>query len=497
MEVEMKTYVIVFLIIYAAAMIWLGFLGRKKSKMMKDFALAGTAFGGVLAGLSIFASWMSASTFMGVPALFNKWGWPAFAQACGVALGAPLAILFTVTRIRKYSQKLGSLTFPDLIADRYDSEIIRLVINFLVIMMYLMFMVAQLKATGLIFKEGVGLKYETAVFLGLAIVFLYIVMGGMWASLITDNVQAIAMMLAVVVLLPAGLIAVGGFDGLYNGLAKINQNYVTFTEPKFWHGGTVAIQPFFWFLCIFALPYTMNRCMVLKGVKEVKRFILAFWVGNTLGMVFMISGGVVRVLYPEMKTPDAASIYLAARVLPPLAAAFILMGIFAASMSSVDSILHAAGAAIGNDVYRKVIVPWTGGNPEDPRVDRIAVIISRVAVFGFCVIPLYIALTKPPAMLSLFMYGAIGFVSATSVSPLLLGLFWKGGTRIGVYCSMGVGFFMYLYLWKVVGMVLYISSPIAVVTSGVVLVVVSLIERTFGAPTLPRNKVALVFSEKE
>jgi SSS family transporter len=497
MEVNMKTYVIVFLIIYAAVMIWLGYIGRKKSKALKDFALAGTAFGGVLSGLSIFASWQSASTFMGVPAFFNKWGWPAFAQACGVCLGAPLAILFTVTRIRKYSEKLGSLTFPDLIADRYNSEIIRLVINFLVIMMYIMFMVAQLKASGLIFKEGIGLKYETAVFLGLAITFLYIVMGGMWASLITDNIQAIAMILTVVVLLPAGLIAVGGFDGLYNGLAKISPNFVSFTEPTFWHWGTVAIQPFFWFLVIFALPYTMNRCMVLKGVKEVKKFVLAFWVGNTLGMFFMISGGVVKVLYPEMKTPDAASIYLAARVLPTAIAGFILMGIFAASMSSVDSILHAAGAAIGNDIYRKIIVPWTGGNKEDPRVDRIAVIVSRVAVFAFCVIPLYIALTKPPAMLSLFMYGAIGFVSATTIAPLLLGLFWRGGTRIGVYCSMGVGFFLYLYLWKVVKMVLYISCPIAVVVGGVVLVVVSLIERSFGAPTLPRDKVALVFSEKE
>ena len=62
---------------------------------------------------------------------------------------------------------------------------------------------------------------------------------------------------------------------------------------------------------------------------------------------------------------------------------------------------------------------------------------------------------------------------------------------------MGVGFFLYLYLWKVVGMVLYPSCPIAVVTSGVVLVVVSLIEGTFGASTLPREKVALIFSEKE
>ena len=62
---------------------------------------------------------------------------------------------------------------------------------------------------------------------------------------------------------------------------------------------------------------------------------------------------------------------------------------------------------------------------------------------------------------------------------------------------MVVGFFMYLYLWKSVGMVLYISAPIAVVSSGVVIVIVSLIERTFGAPSLPREKVALVFSEKE
>src|SRR5690625_1079950 len=123
-------------------MLFLGFVGRKYANDLHGFTLASSKIGGILAGLSIFASWMSASTFMGVPAFFYQWGWPSFALAVSAAFAAPTALILTIRKLREHAYKMEAFTYTDLIALRYDSRLIRIIVTILSIVLFTSIMIA-------------------------------------------------------------------------------------------------------------------------------------------------------------------------------------------------------------------------------------------------------------------------------------------------------------------------------------------------------------------
>src|SRR5690606_36566644 len=98
------------------------------------------------------------------------------------------------------------------------------------------------------------------------------------------------MVLTVLILLPVGLIAVGGINGLYEGLKSYGESFVSFAEPTFWTPVTNSFQPLYWGLLIFAFPYVMNRIFILKSSKEYRGFLLTFWASNAIGIFFIIAG---------------------------------------------------------------------------------------------------------------------------------------------------------------------------------------------------------------
>lgn len=473
--VSFATAVIIGIAIYSVVLLGIGLYSRGKATDIKGFTIADANIGGFLAGFSIFASWMSASTFMGVPAFFYQWGWPSFAQTVGVVGGVPIALLFIAKRVKRLGDQLSVYTLPELMEERFQSKTVLGIISFVTIGMYLAFMIAQLKAAGLIFKTGIGISYANGVLLGVALAALYILFGGMWASIVTDNLQAVAMVLVVVIALPISLLEVGGFGGMTAQLAEIDPTMVQFTEPTFWTADTVLIQPIFWAAYMFALPYTMNRILTLRGTDEIKKFVLSFWVGNTLGMFWIVSGGVARVLNPNV-TPDSASLWLIKNVLPTSIGVLLLIGIFAAMMSSVDSLLQAAGSTVGNDIYRKIVIPLRGGDPNSERADHHSTILSKAGVILFTVIPAYAAIYNTPEYLSLFMYGATGWVAAVLVAPLLIGIYWEKATTYGVIGGMLVGTVVYLGATTYTSFTLYMNVPISILANAVVLVGITRLE---------------------
>lgn len=488
--VSFTSVVIIGIAIYSIILVGIGLYSRGKATDIKGFTIADGNIGGFLAGFSIFASWMSASTFMGVPAFFYEWGWPSFAQTVGVVAGVPIALLFIAKPMKRLGDQLDAYTLPELIEERFQSKVILGIVSFVTIAMYLAFMIAQLKAAGLIFKIGIGVSYANGVLLGIALAALYILFGGMWASIITDNLQAIAMILVVIVALPLLLVEVGGFEGMTAQLANIDPTMVQFTEPTFWTADTVLIQPIYWATYMFALPYTMNRILTLRGTGELKKFILSFWVGNTLGMFWIISGGVARILNPNL-VADSASLWLIKNMLPTYIGAFLLIGIFAAMMSSVDSLLQAAGSTIGNDIYRKLAVPLLGEDPQSDRADHRATILSKVGVLLFAVVPAYAAIYRTPELLSLFMYGATGLVAGVLVAPLVIGIYWDRATTYSVIAGMLVGATVYLALITYTDVTLYVNAPISSLANAVTLVVVTKLEYWLSdEPSIPDGLAA-------
>lgn len=483
--VSFANAVLIGIAVYSLVLLGIGLYGRGKATNIKGFTIADSNIGGFLAGFSIFASWMSASTFMGVPAFFYQWGWPAFAQTVAVVAFVPIALLFIAKHIKRLGDELDAYTLPELIEERFQSKTILALVTIVTIAMYLAFMIAQLKAAGLIFETGIGVSYTNGVLIGVALAAVYILFGGMWASIITDNLQAITMVLVVLVALPILLMEVGGFGSMTAQLAEIDSTMVQYTEPTYWSTDTVLSQPIYWMAYMFALPYTMNRILTLRGTQEIKKFVVSFWIGNTLGMFWIVSGGAARVLNPNLAA-DAASLWLIKNLLPTWIGALLLIGIFAAMMSSVDSLLQAAGSTVGNDLYRKIVAPLRGRNPKSDFVDRRATLISKVGVLVFTVVPAYSAIYNTPEFLSLFMYGATGLVAAVLVAPLLIGIYWHKTTTYSVIVAMVGGGLAYLALTTYSDLTLYVNVPISLLVNATLVIVITHLEyRMSEEPSTP------------
>lgn len=483
--VSFANAVLIGIAVYSIILLSIGLIGRGKADTIKGFTVADSNIGGFLAGFSIFASWMSASTFMGVPAFFYQWGWPAFAETVAVVAFVPISLLFIAKHIKKLGDELDAYTLPELIEERFESKTVLALVTIVTIAMYLAFMIAQLKAAGLIFETGIGVSYTNGVLLGVTLAAVYILFGGMWASIVTDNLQAIAMVLTVLVALPIILMEVGGFGGMTAQLAEIDSTMVQYTEPTFWTANTILAQPFFWVAYIFALPYTMNRILTLRGTQEIKKFVLSFWIGNTLGMFWIVSGGAARILNPNIAA-DAASLWLIKNLLPTWIGALLLIGIFGAMMSSVDSLLQAAGSTLGNDLYRKIFVPLRGGDPKSDSVDRRATLISKVGVLVFTIVPAYAAIFNTPKFLSLFMYGATGLVAAVLVAPLVIGIYWNKTTTYSVIVAMVGGASTYLALTAFSDLTLYVNVPISVLVNAIFVIAITQLEyRMTEEPSTP------------
>lgn len=53
---------------------FLGYIGARKTKNVRDFATGGTTLGPVILGLSFAATYLSAATFLGYPGWSYDWG---------------------------------------------------------------------------------------------------------------------------------------------------------------------------------------------------------------------------------------------------------------------------------------------------------------------------------------------------------------------------------------------------------------------------------------
>jgi sodium/pantothenate symporter len=116
-------------------------------------------------------------------------------------------------------------------------------------------------------------------------------------------------------------------------------------------------------------------------------------------------------------------------------------------MSTVDSQLILASAAIVKDLYLNYVNPGAVGTPEgERRIHRLSWIAT--AVLGIA--SLLVAL-RPPSIIVWINLFALGGLEAAFLFPLLLGLYWKRANAPGALASMfagTLGFILMQQYWK-------------------------------------------------
>ncbi len=424
---------------YLALMLWIGWLGYRRTRDMADYILGGRGLGRWVAALSAGASDMSGWLLLGLPGYAYAAGLASLWLSGGLLLGTWANWRWVAAPLRVYTEAVGdALTLPEYFARRFGAagRWLRPLAALFILLFYLFYTGSGLVAGGRLFEEVFGLDYAAAVLAGASVVLAYTLFGGFLAVSWTDLVQGLLMAAALLVVPVAVVVAEGGPGAAIEGIRAVDPALL---DPLRRDGGR-AMGPLAvlslagWGLGYFGQPHILARFMALRhpAAAAPARRIAVSW--TALGLAGATLAGLAGVVYlqPPLTGADTEKVFmqLVAALFHPLIAGILLAAILAAIMSTADSQLLVASSALAEDFYRDLLRPDAGAR------ELVAVGRGAVALVGGGA--LWLALEPDSKVLDLVGHAWAGFGAAFG-APLLLSLFWGRMTAAGAFAGIVAG----------------------------------------------------------
>ncbi len=180
---DLKT--LTFLVVGATFALYIGIAIWAKASTTKEFYVAGTGVHPVANGMATAADWMSAASFISMAGLIAFLGYDASVYLMGWTGGYVLLALLLAPYLRKF----GKFTVSEFIGERYYSKAARLVAVLCLVVASITYVIGQMKGVGVAFGRFLEVDFHTGVGVGMAIVFIYAVMGGMKGITYTQIAQ--------------------------------------------------------------------------------------------------------------------------------------------------------------------------------------------------------------------------------------------------------------------------------------------------------------------
>jgi len=197
MDLKTLTYIVV----GATFALYIGIAIWARASTTKEFYVAGTGVHPIANGMATAADWMSAASFISMAGLIAFLGYDASVYLMGWTGGYVLLALCLAPYLRKF----GKFTVPEFIGDRYYSKAARLVAVICLVVASITYVIGQMKGVGVAFGRFLEVPFEVGVGVGMAIVFIYAVLGGMKGITYTQIAQYCVLIFAYTV--PAIFIA--------------------------------------------------------------------------------------------------------------------------------------------------------------------------------------------------------------------------------------------------------------------------------------------------
>ncbi len=480
--VFLLTLAVYFLVIFG-----IGVYGYLKTEDEDDFLVANREIGPAVGAATLSATQMSAGTFVGTLGVHYLTGVSFVYIWIGLWMGWLVSLVFVAPQMRRF----GEITVPDFIAVRFGDDgaggdRMRAFSAVLIVVAYTVYISAQYTGAGLIFQSIFGVSTVVGMGIMVAIVIAYTAFGGMRASALSDFVQIIIMTVGAIIAIPILLGNVGGITELELMLTSLNPQLVGWYFSPL-EVGTIALAFGFGML---GAPYEIVRIYSMRDEQTVR-----YAIGTTLIFQILIGGGVavvgmsMRVLYPQLTTPDLASVIMSIDVLGPILGALVIGAILSAMLSTVDSIMIVSGGAIAHDIYSELI------NPEASESRKLWA--NRLAVIFVGIVPFFLALYGEAlgGLVQFIVLLQAAIIGATFSMPLLLGLHWDRINTPGTLVGMILGFVSVL-VWHFgtdAGAISGILAQIDPVVPGVIMCLIGMIAGSYLTSEPSREALAPFF----
>lgn len=438
MEEQRNLIVLVCVTIYMVLCIGVGIWAMRRTKSTKDFFMAGRDLGVMVTALAVFSSTLSGFGFVGGPGLIYRMGSSSMWMIICSTIGFSMSFFLLSKRLRLFAELRNSISLPDAVAARYNSETARFLTGLVIFLGVITYLGAQIMAMTVVLQdifrnvEWIGDTSQiTCMSISVAVLVFYCVTGGILASVYTDLVQGSIMVIAAVLVFFSALAAVDG------GIAGVVTTIIEDDPEAISPWGTFGIMGCLsWFL-IFGIggmgqPHIITKMMMTRKVSDAKHILPVSVIGYSVSALLWISIGfvmralVIQQAHAELNGPDDAASQFLQTYANPLLSGIVFAGLFAAIMSTADGFLNIGASAVVHDMPKAILGRQLNNE----------LFLARVATLGIAILASIFALNAPQQLVALL--GTFGWsVFAAAIVPVVaIGFNWKRATALAANVAM-------------------------------------------------------------
>ena len=427
------------LIIYSAGLIGIGFWASKNAQSEDAFILADRSLGSVVAGLAYAASTSSAWVLLGFSGFVYAIGPSAMWMVPGILAGYAVVWFWSGRVLQEDTAEHNHLTLTDFVSQHTDSRtigrLIRIAASLIIAFSFSWYIAAQLQGAGQAFNDLFDSSLALGVVIGAALILVYTFLGGFVAVSIIDTVQG-ALIGIVAVILPAiAFFHVGGFSAFTEMLAEAPPSF----SSAFGDRAGLAALGFVVGLSATGFgalgqPHLVAWIMAARDKRaRIEGGAIACAWGAIVYTGMGVLGLAARIMFGESGVNEGVFFGSATELLPGIFAGIVAAATLSAIMSTVDSQLLVAGAALSHDLGLARLAP------------KRKVLISRLAIILVCIAAVGVTLLLPSSIFErvLFAWVALGATFGPIVVARTIGWTPRNGYLLA---SMLTGFFLSLAL---------------------------------------------------
>lgn len=464
-----------FILFFVAVSIVVTWITTKSTKTTSDFYAAGRGVAWVLTGIAMIGSYLSAASFLGCAGDISIFGVDRIWLSIGFFGGYMAVLLLIAGPLRN----VGSFTVADALFRRFPDRRIKLVVMVITVVISTFYLVPQMLGAGLLFELIMGWDFVVVTLAMGVLMSLYIIFGGMKATLYNQVIQALFLFVAMV------FVTLLGFIVYYHGSVTELLATMARTIPPAIAGknaevaAAVAAAPSADAAVIAArqllpaaptaltigvqtpdllsqvstvialvfgtagLPHILIMFYTVKSAKAAKKSVTLCTMGLGVFYICTIFLGFILMpkVYPQLVAWIAAgkaglaknmavlevSGKLGGQVLMALGAA----GAVAAILSTAAGLMITVSSTISHDLYKAYINPNATEKQELSIAKVTTLVMSGLAVF--------LAVLLKGENVAWLVTLAFG-IAASAIFPVMLAnLWWKRFTRQGAFAGMITG----------------------------------------------------------
>ncbi|MCB1085180.1 MAG: sodium/proline symporter [Chlamydiia bacterium] len=445
-------------LIYFLIALCVGLISYRKTTNTTGFLMGNRSMGAWLTAMAAHASDMSNWLFMAYPAtifiggLFNSWA------AIGLSLCMLLNWQWIAPKLRVMTEKMGTLTLSTFFEAKLkdDTGRIRLFSAALCFLFYSVYISAGLVGFGYLAESLFGIPYFFGIFIGVAIVIAYVIIGGFLTLPWLDLFQGL-FLLGVILIAPFFILPhLGGLEALKGVMSDKPSLIPSLKGTTFLHILTLSLG---WGLGYFGQPHILTKFMGIRDISKIKA-------SKRVGMTWMVLSltaatfiGIIATAFfsQGVNDPEMIFVEMVKNQFSPFLASFILCAILAAIINVVSSQLLVISSILSEDFYRKLF-PVTANEKKSLLVSRLGIVACALFAMG-------IAAIKPASIFDLVLYAWSGLGAA--FGPLLLHtLYAKRLSTLGAWLGMISGGVI-VALWPLLNSQMAPLLPAFIVSLGI------------------------------